>query len=493
DENGVESIAGIMGGEHSCCDFTTRDVLIESALWDPTNIAHTGRRLGIMTDARYRFERGVDPDFCVPGCDLATELVLSICGGEPSRMIVAGDPSTPRREIPFPYSEVKRLLGVDVPREEGEAILRRLGFGVDDGRVRVPSWRPDIQVKADVVEQILRIVGVDRAPPAPLPRLDDGVPKPVLTPMQKRTRIAKRTLAALSLREAVTWSFVPKAAAELFGGGSQSLALANPIAADLSDMRPSLIPGLVAAAERNARRAISDVALFEVGQVFLGSGEDEQRIAAAAVRRGRAKADAEGRYWSSGGLVDVFDAKRDAMTLLSALGVNANAVQIVPDGRSFLHPGRAATLQFGPKTVVGWFGQLHPSICEALDAEGPIVAFEITLDAIPAPKTKPTKTKPKLIRSDFMAVERDLAFVVAETVSAADILKAAESAERSLVAGVGVFDVYRGEGVAEGAKSIAIHVTLQPRERTLTEAEIDAVVSKIVVEVSKKTGATLRS
>jgi phenylalanyl-tRNA synthetase beta chain len=493
DENGVESIAGIMGGEHSGCDLTTRDVLIESALWDPTNIAHTGRKLGIMTDARYRFERGVDPDFCVPGCDLATELVLSICGGEPSRMIVAGDPSTPRREIPFPYSEVKRLLGVDVPREEGEAILRRLGFGVDDGRVRVPSWRPDIQVKADVVEQILRIVGVDRAPPAPLPRLDDGVPKPVLTPMQKRTRIAKRTLAALSLREAVTWSFVPKAAAELFGGGSQSLALANPIAADLSDMRPSLIPGLVAAAERNARRAISDVALFEVGQVFLGSGEDEQRIAAAAVRRGRAKADAEGRYWSSGGLVDVFDAKRDAMTLLSALGVNANAVQIVPDGRSFLHPGRAATLQFGPKTVVGWFGQLHPSICEALDAEGPIVAFEITLDAIPAPKTKPTKTKPKLIRSDFMAVERDLAFVVAETVSAADILKAAESAERSLVAGVGVFDVYRGEGVAEGAKSIAIHVTLQPRERTLTEAEIDAVVSKIVVEVSKKTGATLRS
>jgi phenylalanyl-tRNA synthetase beta chain len=493
DENGVESIAGIMGGERSGCDETTRDVLIESALWDPTNIAHTGRKLGIMTDARYRFERGVDPDFCVPGCDLATELVLSICGGEPSRMIVAGDPATPRRTIPFPYSEVRRLLGVDVPPEEGEAILRRLGFGVEEGHVLVPSWRPDIQVKADVVEQILRIVGVDRAPPAPLPRLDDGVPKPVLTLLQKRTRLAKRTLAALSLREAVTWSFVPKAAAELFGGGSRSLALANPIAADLSDMRPSLIPGLAAAAERNARRAIADVALFEVGQVFLGSGENGQRIAAASVRRGRAKAGAEGRNWSGGEPVDVFDAKRDAMSLLSALGVNANAVQIVPGGPSFLHPGRSATLQFGPKTVLGWFGQLHPSTCDALDAEGPIVAFEIILDAIPAPKTKPTKTKPRLIRSDFMPVERDLAFVVAETVSAADILKAAESAERSLVARVGVFDVYRGEGVPEGAKSIAIHVTLQPRERTLTEAEIDASVSKIVAEVSKKTGATLRS
>jgi phenylalanyl-tRNA synthetase beta chain len=211
------------------------------------------------------------------------------------------------------------------------------------------------------------------------------------------------------------------------------------------------------------------------------------------VRRGRAKAGEEGRNWSGGGLVDIFDAKRDAMALLSALGVNANAVQIVSGGPSFLHPGRSAILQFGPKTVVGWFGQLHPSTCEALDAEGPIVAFEITLDAIPAPKSKPTKSKPKLNRSDFMPVERDLAFIVGEPVSAGDILKAAESAERTLVSKVGVFDLYRGEGVAEGAKSVAIHVTLQPRERTLTDAEIDAAISKIVAEVSKKTGATLRS
>jgi phenylalanyl-tRNA synthetase beta chain len=492
DKNGVESIAGIMGGEHSGCDETTRDVLIESALWDPTNIALTGRKLGVMTDARYRFERGVDPDFCVPGCDLATEFVLLICGGEPSRMVVAGDPSAPRRSIAFPYSEVKRLLGVDIPREEGEAILGRLGFKLEDGRVLVPSWRPDVQVKADVVEQILRIAGVDRAPMTPLPRLDDGATKPVLTLMQKRTRLAKRTLAALGLREAVTWSFVSRAAARLFGGGAPSLALANPIAADLSDMRPSLIPGLVGAAERNARRGMSDVALFEVGQIFLGPGENDQRIAAAALRRGRAKADAEGRHWSGGGLVDVFDAKRDAMALLSALGAKENAVQAVPGGPPFLHPGRAATLQFGPKTVVGWFGQLHPSVCEALDAEGPIVAFEIALDVIPAPKMKPTKIKPKLIRSDFMPVERDLAFVVGETVGVIDIVRAAEGAERSLVARVGVFDVYRGEGLPEGAKSVAIHVTLQPRERTLTETDIEAAVAKIVSEVSRKTGAALR-
>jgi phenylalanyl-tRNA synthetase beta chain len=445
-----------------------------------------------MTDARYRFERGVDPEFCVPGCDLATELVLSICGGEPSRIVVAGDPSPPRRSIPFPYDEVKRLLGVSIPRQEGEAILARLGFGVGDGTVVVPSWRPDVQVKADVVEQILRIAGVDRAPTAPLPRLDDGVAKPVLTLLQKRTRLAKRTLAALALREAVTWSFVSRTAAELFGGGARSLALANPIAVDLSDMRPSLVPGLVAAAERNARRALSDIALFEVGQVFLGPGDNDQRVAAAAVRRGRAKADGEGRHWSGGALVDVFDAKRDAMTVLSAFGVSPNAVQVVPGGPAFLHPGRAATLQFGPKTVIGWFGQLHPSALEALDAEGPIVAFEIILDAVPAPKARPTKAKPKLDRSDFMAVERDLAFVVDAGVRAGDIVRAAESAERSLVAKIGVFDVYQGDGLPEGSKSIAIHVILQPRDRTFTDAEIDAAMSKIVAEVSRRTGAALR-
>jgi phenylalanyl-tRNA synthetase beta chain len=492
DANGVESIAGIMGGEHSGCDEATRDVLIESALWDPVNIAQTGRKLGIMSDARYRFERGVDPEFCVPGCDLATDLVLSICGGEPSRMVVAGDPSAPRRSIPFPYSEVRRLLGVDIPRQEGEAILSQLGFGIGDGAVVVPSWRPDVQVKADVVEQILRIAGVDRAPTAPLPRLDEGVAKPVLTLMQERTRLAKRTLATLALREAVTWSFVSRTAAELFGGGSPALALVNPIAADLSDMRPSLIPGLVAAAERNARRALSDVALFEVGQIFLGPGENDQRIAAAAVRRGGARADGEGRHWSGGGLADVFDAKRDAMTLLSALGANPNAAQIVPGGPRFMHPGRSATLQFGPKNAVGWFGQLHPDALEALDAEGPIVAFEIILDAVPAPKARPTKTKPKLDRSDFMPVERDLAFVVDAGVLAGDIVKAAESAERSLVAKVGVFDVYQGQGMPEGKKSIAVHVILQPRERTLTDAEIDAAMSKIVAEVSRRTGAALR-
>jgi phenylalanyl-tRNA synthetase beta chain len=492
DDHGVESIAGVMGGEHSGCDEKTRDVLIESALWNPANIAQTGRKLGVLTDARYRFERGVDPDFCIPGADLATKMVIDFCGGEPSRLIVAGDPTAPRRAIDFPYSEVKRLIGLDIPELEGRMILAKLGFRFEGSKVVVPSWRPDVEGKADVVDQIVRIAGLDRVPPAPLARLDEGVPRPVLTPLQKRTRVAKRALSGLGLREAVTWSFIAKPKAELFGGGAPALALANPIAADLSDMRPSLAPGLVAAAERNARRGLKNVALFEVGQIFLGDGENDQRIAAATVRRGMAKARSEGRHWSGGGAVDAFDAKSDALALLGALGIAANAVQVVPGGPPFLHPGRSARLQFGPKLQAGWFGELHPSALEALDAEGPIVACEIILDALPAAKARPTKARPKLERSEFMAVERDLAFVVAENARAGDILKAALGADRGLVAGVDVFDVYRGPGLPEGCKSVAISVTLQPRERTLTDAEIEAVVAKIVAEVANKTGATLR-
>ena len=481
-----------MGGEHSGCDENTRDVLIESALWDPLNIAQTGRKLGIVTDARYRFERGVDPDFCVPGAELATRLIMDLCGGEPSRLIVAGDPTKPRKIVDFPYSEVRRLTGFEIPRSEGEAILLGLGFEVKDGKAIVPNWRPDIDGKADIVEQIVRIAGLDEVPTTPLARLDFGVPKPVLTPLQKRTRLAKRALAALGLREAVTWSFISKPAAVLFGGGAPALALANPIAADLSDMRPSLVPGLAAAAERNARRGMKDVALFEVGQIFLGDGENDQRIAAGALRRGRAKRGGEGRHWTGSGAVDVFDAKGDALALLAALGVAANAVQIVAGGPAFLHPGRSATLQFGPKNIAGWFGELHPSACEALDVEGPLVAFEITLDAIPLPKARPTKAKPKLERSEFMPLERDLAFVVPENARAGDILKAAMTADRVLVADADVFDVYRGPGVPDGHKSVAISVILQPRERTLTDSEIEATMAKIVTEVGKKTGATLR-
>ncbi|HZH53360.1 MAG TPA: phenylalanine--tRNA ligase subunit beta [Microvirga sp.] len=497
DENGVESIAGIMGGEHSGCDETTTDVLIESALWDPLNIAQSGRRLGIVTDARYRFERGVDPAFTVPGLDLATKLVIDLCGGEASAATVAGKVPDASRVIEFPWSEVPRLSGLDVQPAESEQILEKLGFAVSGSGERVsvtpPSWRPDIEGKADLVEEVIRIAGVDRIEPRPLPRIDDTVVKPILTLIQKRTRLAKRALAVRGLVEAVTWSFIARHEAELFGGGQASLALANPIASDLSDMRPSLLPGLLKAAQRNADRGFGDVALFEVGQTFASDEPEGQSIKAAAVRRGMARAESVGRHWDGGGeTVDAFDAKADAMALLGALGIPAGGLQVVAGGPAWFHPGRSATLQFGPKNVVGAFGEIHPKVLKVLDLKGPLVAFEINLDALPPPKAKPTKMKPKLALSEFQPVTRDFAFVVGRQVQAGDIVKAAQAAERQLITGVDVFDVYEGAGIDPDKKSVAIAVTLQPTEKTLTDAEIEAVSTKIVGEVSKKTGAVLR-
>ncbi|MGJ0391931.1 MAG: phenylalanine--tRNA ligase subunit beta [Methylocystis sp.] len=494
DENGVESIAGVMGGEVSGCNDDTTDVLIESALWDTQNIAHTGRKLGVVTDARYRFERGVDPDFALPGMELATQLVLELCGGEPSQLVIAGAVPRDARAVDFPWSETQRLAGVDVAPEEATAILERLGFtvekiGTESANITAPTWRPDIEGKADIVEEIVRIYGVDNVPSIPLPR-SEGVAAPVLTPMQKRARNARRALASQGLVEAVTWSFISREQAEAFGGGSPGLALANPIAADLSDMRPSLLPGLVAAANRNAARGLGDQDLFEVGQIFADPSEKGQRLAAAGIRRGLAGA---GRHWSSPATrAGAFDAKADVMTLLGALGVATGGLQIVPGGPPWFHPGRSGTLQFGPKAIVGHFGELHPRALKALDVEGPIAAFEIILDALPAPKAKPTRIKPKLDLSDLQPLSRDFAFIVDRAAPAGDLVKAVAGADKTLITNVSVFDVYEGVGVPEGKKSIGVAVTLQPREKTLTDVEIEAVAQKIVAEAGKKTGATLR-
>ena len=498
DRNGPESIAGVMGGEESGCDEGTTDVLIESALWDPLTIARTGRRLGINSDARYRFERGVDPAFALPGLELATRLVLDLCGGEPSAVLLRG--AIPEREhaIDFPWHEVRRLSGLDLPRPEAKVALQELGFTVmgqgERARVLPPSWRPDIEGKADLVEEVVRIAGLDRIVPQPLPRIDPGVVRPILTLLQERTRLAKRALAARGLVEAVTWSFISRDAAKLFGGGARALGLANPIASDLSDMRPSLLPGLIRAAGRNADRGYPDVALFEVGQCFLSDEPDGQVISAAAVRRGSAGIGGNGRHWAGGGgPADVFDAKADAVALLAALGVPSGGLQVAAGGTEWLHPGRSGTLGFGPRNVVGRFGEVHPSVLKALDVRGPLVVMEITLDLLPLPKHRPTKAKPKLASSDFQPVRRDFAFTVGREVAAGDLVRAAEGADRALVAGVDVFDVYEGTGLEPGRKSVAIEVTLQPKERTLTDAELEAVSARIVEAVAKKTGAVLRA
>lgn len=491
DENGVESLAGVMGGEHSGCDENTTDVLIESALWSPVNIAQTGRKLGIVTDARYRFERGIDPAFTLPGIELATKLVLDLCGGTPTDTLLAGNIPSGEKIIEFPVSEQKRLTGLEVPRLEMGIILEKLGFWMSGSgpvvKVAVPSWRPDVEGKADIVEEITRIVGVDHVPLVPIQRVDE-VHKPVLTLLQTRTRTAKRALALRGLTEAVTWSFISAKAAEVMGGGKPALKLANPIASDLSDMRPSLLPGLAMAAQRNADRGYADVALFEVGQIFLGDGEKDQRIVAAGLRRGLSG----GRHWSGTAESDLYDVKADVMALLAALNIPTGGLQIKAGGPSFLHPGRSATLGFGPN-LIGCFGELHPRAAEALGAEGRLMVFEISLDALPTPKKKPTKAKSKLDLSDLQPVSRDFAFLVDQKVEAETVLKIARGIDKALVADVTVFDRYAGKGIEPGKVSLGLAVTLQPREKTLTDGEIDAFSTKLVSEVSAKTGAVLRA
>ncbi|MCP8896631.1 phenylalanine--tRNA ligase subunit beta [Shinella daejeonensis] len=501
DDNGIESIGGVMGGEKSGCDGNTTDVLIESALWDPMNIARTGRSHGIITDARYRFERGVDPEYMVPGLERATELVLELCGGTPAEADVVGYRGYSARAVDFPVSEVKRLTGLDVSSDESVDVLTRLGFTVTGSgervSVAVPSWRPDIDGKADLVEEVMRIHGVDKIRPAPL-ESHGAVNGRILTTLQIRSRLARRALAARGMLEAVTWSFIPKAQAELFGGGAASLSLANPIAADMSDMRPSLLPGLLSAARRNADKGYGDVALFEVSGTYENDRPEGQRRVAGGVRRGTASLAGSGRLWSNatrggGKPVDVYDAKADALAVIEACGLPMGNVQIKPGAPAWYHPGRSGTIRLGPKIVLGTFGEFHPKALAALDVSGALCGFEIFIDAMPEPKKKATRTKPALDLSPFQAVRRDFAFVVDSTVEAGAIVRAATGADRKLITAVNVFDVFEGASLGEGRKSIAIEVVIQPTDKTLTDEDFEALTARIVGNVVKSTGGVLRA
>ena len=510
DEKGVESIAGVMGGEHSGCDETTTEVLIESALWDPIATARTGRALGIVTDARYRFERGVDPEFMGAGLELATRMVTELCGGRPTRSeIVLGKPTASEgnivgesghhyREVDFPFSEVRRLTGLDISRDESLAILTRLGFqpvgDTTGGTVRfiVPSWRPDVDGKADLVEEVMRMHGVDEIAPQPLAG-HDAVNGKILTTLQVRTRAARRALAARGMMEALTWSFIPARHAELFGGGRPELKLANPIAADMSDMRPSLLPGLIAAARRNADRGYGDVALFEVSGTYENDTPQGQRRVAAGVRRGTAGLTGSGRDWDGNAApVGVFDAKADAIAALEACGAPVDRLQIETGAPDWYHPGRSGLIKLGPKLVLGHFGEFHPRTLEGLDVSGPLCGFEVFVDAVPEPKAKATKTKPRLDLSPFQAVKRDFAFVVDRTVEAGALTRAALAADKKLITGVNVFDVFEGAALGSDKKSVAIEVAIQPTERTLTDEDFEALARRIVDNVGKQTGGVLR-
>ena len=496
DADGVESIGGIMGGEYSGCDENTTNVVIKSALWDAMNIARTGRTLGIITDARYRFERGVDPEFMIPGLELATQLVLDFCGGTPSEAKVIGYKGHTPKIVQFPASEVKRLTGIDVPAETSLDILSRLGFKPQGSGelvdVVIPSWRPDIDGKADLVEEVMRIHGVDQIDPQPL-LSHAAVNGKILTTLQIRTRNARRALASRGMMEAVTWSFISEASAKAFGGGQSELKLANPIAADMSDMRPSLLPGLLAAAQRNADRGFNDLALFEVSGTYEGNTPDAQRRVAAGVRRGTAKLEGSGRHWSGNiGPVGVFDAKADALAVLEACGAPIDKLQIESGGPAWYHPGRSGTIKLGPKVILGTFGEFHPKTLETLDVSGSLCGFEVFIDAIPEPKQKATRTKPALNLSDFQTVRRDFAFVVDKAVEAGAIVRAALAGDKKLITGVQVFDLFEGASLGAEKKSVAIEVAIQPVERTLTDEDLEALTKRIVESVGKQTGGVLR-
>ncbi|WP_332065295.1 phenylalanine--tRNA ligase subunit beta [Bartonella sp. CB189] len=496
DEEGVVSIAGIMGGERTGCDETTRRVIIESALWDAQNIAQTGRALGLISDARYRFERGVDPAFMEAGLEIATELTLRVCGGEVSKAKIVGYKQPEIKQITFPFSEIKRLTCLEIEREKVIHILMQLGFCVegegDIVTVKVPTWRLDIYGKADLVEEVIRIYGLDKIKPIPLKDLAEGKDQ-ILTSLQIYSRVARLALVHRGMKEAVTWSFVSENQALAFGGGQTQLKLVNPISSDLSVMRPSLLPGLLVAAQRNADRGFLDIALFEVSSIYEGDTPDKQRCVACGIRRGTERLEGAGRFWDGNATtVGVFDAKADALAVLEACGLDISKVQIEAEAPGWYHPGRSGAIKLGSKIVLGFFGVLHPSTLEKLDINGSLCGFEIFLDQIPKPKKKATKSRSPLTLLPFQMVRRDFSFIVDKNVSSLLIIRAASGVDKRLIHSVHVFDTFEDLALGKDKKSIAIEVSIQPIERTLTDKDLEELSLKIVKSVAKMTGGYLR-
>jgi len=496
DDSGPLGLGGVMGGEDTGCTEETKNVLIESAWFDPIRTAATGRKTGLVTDARYRFERGVDPASVMPGLDYATDMILKLAGGKPSRANMAGKPPQPDLKIDFDTGLVERLTGLTLKPAQIRQTLEALGCTIagkgDKLKVTVPSWRPDMHGPADLVEEVTRIAGIDNVPSTPLPRVT-GVARPVLTASQRRASRARRTLAARGLVEAVTWSFLPQSEARAFGGGQAELVLANPISTELSNMRPSLLPGLLTAVQRNRNRGFADVGLFELGQAYSGARPEDQRLVATGVRAGTALLTGSGRHWSgSADEAGLFDAKADVAAVLAALGLDVGKLMITRDAPDWFHPGRSGVIRLGPKIALAHFGEFHPRTLAALDVEGPVVGFEIFLDALP-PDKKKSRTRAALAHTDLLPVRRDFAFVVQKAVAAGDLLKAAAGADKKLISDVSVFDTFEGGRLAEeGRKSLALEVTLQPAAATLTDKEIEAVSEKVIAAVAKATGGEIR-
>lgn len=487
DANGPESIAGVMGGLRSGCTEDTVNVFIEAAYFDPIRTAYTGRALKINSDARYRFERGIDPAWTPIGLEHATRMILDLAGGAASDVVVAGAIPDTRRAYQLDTDRLVSLVGMQIAPEIQRATLAALGFSLDaNDMASVPSWRPDVQGEADLIEEVARIASLTQLKGVPMAR-PVGVPKPVLTPMQKREQRARRTIAALGYNECVTYSFVDQKSAALFDGGSDETALENPISTELSHMRPALLPGLLQAAARNQARGFADMALFEVGAAFHGGEPGEQHLLATGLRIGKTLSkDVHGESRP----VDVYDAKADAEAVLAAMGAPAK-VQILRDVANWWHPGRSGKICLGPKKVLGVFGEIHPKILTEMGVKGPAVGFTLWPAEIPFPKSN-SATRPALAIKDLQAVERDFAFVVDTTVEAMSLVNAAAGADKVLIQDVRVFDEFIGGSLGDGKKSLAVTVRMQPSDKTLTEAEIEAVAAKVVAKVEKTTGGILR-
>jgi phenylalanyl-tRNA synthetase beta chain len=487
DANGVESIAGVMGGAATGCSEETTNVFIEAAYFDPVRTAYTGRALKINSDARYRFERGIDPEWTAYGIEHATRMILDHAGGEASEVIVAGRIPDTDRAYRLDAARVRSLVGMDIPESEQRQTLTALGFRLEGNMAHVPSWRPDVMGEADLVEEVARVASLTRLKGIPLPRLSDGVPRPVLSPLQRREAIARRTCAALGFNECVTYSFIDAAAAALFGGGGDDTRLENPISSDMSHMRPDLLPGLLRAAARNQARGFADLSLFEVGPAFDSGEPEHQHLQVSALRIGRTGPKDPHK---SARAVDLFDIKADAEAVLAAMGAPAK-VQILRGGAGWWHPGRHGLICLGPKKVLGVFGEIHPKVLAEMDVKGPAVGFTLWPAEVPMPR-KTGAARAALQISDLQAVERDFAFVVDAEVEAATLVNAAMGADKTLIEEVRVFDEFIGGALGAGKKSLAITVRLQPVTETLKEKDIEAVSARVVEKVTKATGGTLR-
>jgi phenylalanyl-tRNA synthetase beta chain len=486
DDSGVHDIGGIMGGEHSGVSEETTDIVIECAYFDPEHIALTGQKLALFSDARSRFERGVDPAFLEDGLQLATAMAIALAGGDPSQEVRAGQPPKADKTVSYNPARCAALGGLAVPEDRQQDILQRLGFTVTRGetwQVAVPSWRRDVDGAADLVEEVIRIEGMDNVPATPLPRAP-GVAHPTATGEQMVERSARRAAAARGLNEAVTWSFISEAEAEVFGGSAWILA--NPISEDLKAMRPSLLPGLLAAAARNMARGAESVRLFELGRRYLADGE---RATLGLVLVGPRCA----RHWSGkGGAVDAYDAKAEALALLAAAGAPVDNLQVLGDASQAYHPGQSGRLCLGPKNALAEFGALHPNVARAFDLAGPVVAAEIFLDAIPQKRGGIGHMRSAYAPPALQAVKRDFAFLVPADLPADQLLRAVRGADKAAITGAGLFDLFTGQGVPEGQKSLAIEVTLQPGEKSFTDEELKGISDRIVAAAAKL-GATLRA